>query len=386
VDEVNLLSDEIVDAILDAAAQGQYTVRRGPVRATYWARFVLIGSMNPEEGTLRPQILDRFGLRVMVSGLSDSNGRFTVYERVRQFRENPRAFIQTFDDETYFAREDVMTARQMLSSVKLSSEAQRYSGGRAHGAPDAAQRVHGQVLRVTADRGTEDRRITQQARAGGVFVNLKRLDRQQIALLSLIAAWLGIWGAWVPNVAASLSQNVFYLAEWSTFLPSVRSGEIRLVPDALRTSAALGVIALLVCAQAIETAWLRWLARLAAAAPIFFVLLPPYPDVFQLWWSPSYGMRFGAASLLGAGFAASAFTGRLPPLSQRLAIMAACLLAAAAAIAGLMFLIPPFQADYAAPFGIGWGSVLFFAGLALAALAQAQPEQTASGNKNGPAR
>jgi magnesium chelatase subunit I len=124
VDEVNLLSDEIVDAILDAAAQGQYTVRRGPVRATYWARFVLIGSMNPEEGTLRPQILDRFGLRVMVSGLSDSDGRFTVYERVRRFRENPRAFIQTFDDETYFAREDVMTARQLLPSVRLGSEAQ----------------------------------------------------------------------------------------------------------------------------------------------------------------------------------------------------------------------------------------------------------------------
>jgi magnesium chelatase subunit I len=64
IDEVNLLDDEIVDAILDAAAQGLYTVRRGPVSATYRARFTLIGSMNPEEGRLRPQILDRFGLRV----------------------------------------------------------------------------------------------------------------------------------------------------------------------------------------------------------------------------------------------------------------------------------------------------------------------------------
>jgi magnesium chelatase subunit I len=63
IDEINLLGDDIVDSILDAAAQGTYTVRRGPVAATYRARFVLIGSMNPEEGRLRPQILDRFGLR-----------------------------------------------------------------------------------------------------------------------------------------------------------------------------------------------------------------------------------------------------------------------------------------------------------------------------------
>jgi magnesium chelatase subunit I len=65
IDEVNLLSDEIIDAILDAAAQGSYTVRRGAVTATYRSRFTLIGSMNPEEGRLRPQIMDRFGLRLL---------------------------------------------------------------------------------------------------------------------------------------------------------------------------------------------------------------------------------------------------------------------------------------------------------------------------------
>jgi magnesium chelatase subunit I len=124
VDEVNLLGDEIVDAILDAAAQGQYTVRRGPVRATYRARFVLIGSMNPEEGNLRPQILDRFGLRVLVNGLSDSDERITVYDRVRQFRANARAFIQHFDEETYFAREDIMAARNLLPTVTLSADGQ----------------------------------------------------------------------------------------------------------------------------------------------------------------------------------------------------------------------------------------------------------------------
>lgn len=124
VDEVNLLGDEIIDAILDAAAQGQYTVRRGPMRATYRSRFVLIGSMNPEEGSLRPQILDRFGLRVIVTGLDDSEDRLQVYNHVRSFRLNPQAFIQEFETDTFYAREDVITAREMLPSVVLSEEAQ----------------------------------------------------------------------------------------------------------------------------------------------------------------------------------------------------------------------------------------------------------------------
>lgn len=119
VDEVNLLNNEIVDAILDAAAQGQYTVRRGAMSATYRSRFVLIGSMNPEEGKLRPQIMDRFGLRVTVGGLSTADERMMVYERVRAFKTNPRAFIRQLEDETYEAREDIVAARALLPKVEL---------------------------------------------------------------------------------------------------------------------------------------------------------------------------------------------------------------------------------------------------------------------------
>ena len=125
VDEVNLLPDETVDAILDAAAVGQYTVRRGAVKATYRSRFVLIGSMNPEEGRLRPQILDRFGLRVTVTGLLKAEERLLVYERVREFRRSPRGFIHAFEDETFLAREDIITARELLPSVELSEDATR---------------------------------------------------------------------------------------------------------------------------------------------------------------------------------------------------------------------------------------------------------------------
>jgi magnesium chelatase subunit I len=122
VDEVNLLDDEIVDAILDAAAQGKYTVRRGPVAATYQARFCLIGSMNPEEGRLRPQIMDRFGLRVIVRGLAEREERLEAYRRVQAYINNPRKTVAAFAPETSLLREDIQAARGALSKVLLPDE------------------------------------------------------------------------------------------------------------------------------------------------------------------------------------------------------------------------------------------------------------------------
>ncbi len=123
IDEVNLLNDEIVDAILDAAAQGHYTVRRGAMSGTYRARFVLIGSMNPEEGRLRPQILDRFGLRVNVRGITEKVERMEVYQRVRQYRQHPGAFVKQWELVTAETREEVMLARELLKETILSDEA-----------------------------------------------------------------------------------------------------------------------------------------------------------------------------------------------------------------------------------------------------------------------
>jgi magnesium chelatase subunit I len=123
IDEVNLLDDAIADAILDAAAAGAYTVRRGAVAGTYRSRFVLIGSMNPEEGDLRPQIMDRFGLRVAVRGLMDSAERLEVYRRVRAYRTNPRGFIREWAGAVVEAREEVSLARELLQEVTLTDEA-----------------------------------------------------------------------------------------------------------------------------------------------------------------------------------------------------------------------------------------------------------------------
>lgn len=129
VDEVNLLSDEIVDAILDAAAQGTYTVQRGPIAATYRARFVLIGSMNPEEGRLRPQILDRFGLRVAVTGLRRQADRLEAYRRSVAYRNSPRQVIQVYGDATEQARAEIMAARAVLPNAALSPQAERFGLG-----------------------------------------------------------------------------------------------------------------------------------------------------------------------------------------------------------------------------------------------------------------
>lgn len=123
VDEVNLLDDQIVDAILDAAAMGSYTVRRGAMAGTYRSRFVLIGSMNPEEGRLRPQILDRFGLRVSVRGLTDPAERIEVYKRMRQYRRNPSGFIQGWELATAEVLEEIIIARQRLKETTIADEA-----------------------------------------------------------------------------------------------------------------------------------------------------------------------------------------------------------------------------------------------------------------------
>jgi magnesium chelatase subunit I len=125
VDEVNLLADEIVDAILDAAAQGNYTVRRGPISASYRSRFVLIGSMNPEEGRLRPQILDRFGLRVLVRGLVEPDERLEAYRRVQAYQQNPRKMVLSYASETIIVNDEIQAARDLLPRVSLPDEVAR---------------------------------------------------------------------------------------------------------------------------------------------------------------------------------------------------------------------------------------------------------------------
>lgn len=125
VDEVNLLSDDIINAILDAASSGTYTLRRNLVAATYRSRFTLVGSMNPEEGNLRPQIMDRFGLRVVVHGLDNLDERLEAYRRARAYRLNPRATVAQYAEETAQARAEIQVARSLLPKVEVPPEVAR---------------------------------------------------------------------------------------------------------------------------------------------------------------------------------------------------------------------------------------------------------------------
>lgn len=124
IDEVNLLPDEITDAILDAAAQGHYTVRRGPLKLKYRSRFLLIGSMNPEEGRLRPQLMDRFGLRAVVRGLADGEMRYRAYEQAVAYQHDPDAFAALYAEGTLALAEEVQQARRVLPQVGIGDEAQ----------------------------------------------------------------------------------------------------------------------------------------------------------------------------------------------------------------------------------------------------------------------
>lgn len=122
IDEINLLHGDIINAILDAAAMGRYTVRRGAVSATYKSRFVLIGSMNPDEGDIKPQIMDRFGLRILTRGLESAQDRLEAYTRTISFRNNPVLFQHLYEDETRIARMELDEARKSLPDVILPED------------------------------------------------------------------------------------------------------------------------------------------------------------------------------------------------------------------------------------------------------------------------
>ena len=117
VDEVNLLDDHVVDVLLDSAAMGVNTIEREGVSFSHPARFTLVGTMNPEEGELRPQLLDRFGLCVHVEGLRDVESRVTVMERRVAFDEDPEGFCKLWEEESRALVERIEKARRLYPEV-----------------------------------------------------------------------------------------------------------------------------------------------------------------------------------------------------------------------------------------------------------------------------
>jgi len=151
VDEVNLLDDHIVDVLLDAAAMGVNTVEREGVSFTHPARFALVGTMNPEEGELRPQLLDRFGLCVQVEGIMDLEQRMEVVRRRTAYDEDPEGFMAAHADADADLGRRLVRARDMLHRV---------------GAPDAlVRRIVETAIEMEVDGHRADLTMLKAAKA-----------------------------------------------------------------------------------------------------------------------------------------------------------------------------------------------------------------------------
>jgi len=122
VDEVNLLDDHVVDVLLDSAAMGVNTIEREGVSFTHPARFTLVGTMNPEEGELRPQLLDRFGLCVNIEGIGEMAERVKIMERRAAFDEDPVAFCKEWETESVRLSEKIRRAKEIYSSVTVKRD------------------------------------------------------------------------------------------------------------------------------------------------------------------------------------------------------------------------------------------------------------------------
>ena len=122
VDEINLLDDHVVDVILDSAAMGVNTVEREGVSFSHPAKFVLVGTMNPEEGDLRPQLLDRFGLVVDVRGETDINMRTEVVKRFLEYENDPEAFLEKWRPEQEKLCDKISSAKELVKNVSYSDD------------------------------------------------------------------------------------------------------------------------------------------------------------------------------------------------------------------------------------------------------------------------
>ncbi len=122
IDEANLLEDHIVDLLLDVAQTGENMVEREGLSVRHDARFVLVGSGNPEEGELRPQLLDRFGLSVDVASPNDLDQRIEVIKRRDAFDRDPDGFVAEWQGETDALRDGILAARERLGTVASSDD------------------------------------------------------------------------------------------------------------------------------------------------------------------------------------------------------------------------------------------------------------------------
>jgi Mg-chelatase subunit ChlI len=166
VDEVNLLDDHLVDLLLDAAASGVNVLEREGLSLVHPARFMLIGTMNPEEGELRPQFLDRFGLCVSADSVDDFAVRESIVRRRMAFDRDPEAFCREWMEEERLVSSQILAARIRLESVCVPDSIFKLAVRMAH------------ALKVSGHRA--DIMLIKAARAHAAFLEKAEVDIEDV--------------------------------------------------------------------------------------------------------------------------------------------------------------------------------------------------------------
>jgi Mg-chelatase subunit ChlI len=173
IDEVNLLDDHVVDVLLDAAAMGMNIVEREGISFSHPSRFILVGTMNPEEGDLRPQLLDRFALSVEIYGIRDARERVMIMERNLAFEANSEDFMSVWQPHEHELTLAIARARELVEQVNYTSR-------------DLLS-----IASLTASLGVDGHRpdlvILKAARAQAAFEGRTRITERDIALAAELA-------------------------------------------------------------------------------------------------------------------------------------------------------------------------------------------------------
>ncbi len=168
VDEVNLLDDHVVDVLLDSAAMGVNVVEREGISFSHPARFILVGTMNPEEGDLRPQLLDRFALSVEVHGIHSAEERMEILERHIAYEADPEAFHQAWAAEEQKLSDAIAAAREIVDEVKYTRR--------------DLLLIASMTSNMHIDGHRADLVILKTARAHAAYQGRKQINREDILL------------------------------------------------------------------------------------------------------------------------------------------------------------------------------------------------------------
>ncbi len=173
IDEVNLLDDHVVDVLLDSAAMGVNTVEREGISFAHPARFILVGTMNPEEGELRPQLLDRFALSVEIVGIREARERVTIMERNLSYERDAEAFRKDWLEKEQELSDKIARARELVDQVKYTSR-------------DLLS-IAALTASLNVDGHRADLVILKAARAQAAFEGRTKINDHDIALAAELA-------------------------------------------------------------------------------------------------------------------------------------------------------------------------------------------------------